>query len=372
MKLKLLPLLGLLASPLALAYDGADCAKDIQSLPGFLLENDTGAPAHWQQKGEKHFKAAMAEALAAAAKVENAEQCQPVIRHYLKAWRHGHLSVGPAWQSEKKEAGDKAKVKADTKAKPAQDPDIPSLELLSDKTLLLTLPSFAPQYRQTVEKLLKDNHDQLAARPNWIVDVRHNGGGSDSTYGALMPWLMGAGWQDVGAEWLVTPDNIQGQLAICDRYAPGDADCKAWVDKVVTAMKKVPNGSYARTQPKAVNYEHVDKVEPKRPAKVAVLVDGQCGSSCEEFLLAVRQSYSVKLLGQRSYGSLDYSNLRAHVLPSGQFEIHYATSRSLRLPAMPVDLAGVIPDIYLPKAESDEAARAQVKQVQGWLEGGDL
>jgi hypothetical protein len=31
-----------------------------------------------------------------------------------------------------------------------------------------------------------------------------------------------------------------------------------------------------------------------------VLIDSPCGSSCEEFLLAVRQSFNVKLVGQPS------------------------------------------------------------------------
>ncbi|WP_341502064.1 S41 family peptidase [Gallaecimonas sp. GXIMD4217] len=371
MKLKTFALLGLLASPQALAYGVDDCVQDLQFLPDFLLQNDTGAPLHWQQKGEAHFQAAMDKAVAEAAKADSAEQCRPIVRQYLKAWRPGHLSVQVVAQPEL-HAGNSTNSRADTKAEPARDPGRPSLELLSGKTALLTVPSFGPSYREPLEKLLADNHEALASRPNWILDVRHNGGGSDSTYAALLPWLMGQGWREVDVEWLVTPANLKAQAEICDRFDPGNAECKAWTDKIVAAMQEQPSGSYVRTEAETVSFERVDKPEPRRPSRVAVLVSRRCGSSCEQFLLAVRQSFSVKLVGQRSYGALDYSNLRPHLLPSGQLELFYATSRSLRLPEQPVDLAGVIPDVYLDKAEGTEAERAQVEQVKGWLEGGDL
>ncbi len=110
--------------------------------------------------------------------------------------------------------------------------------------------------------------------------------------------------------------------------------------------------------------------EPRRPARVAVLVDRDCASSCEEFLLAARQSFHVKLIGRNSEGALDYSNLRLHALPSGVRQLQYATSRSARLPQLQVDLGGIMPDIYLPPPK-DEAGRAQeIVRVQRWLEGG--
>ena len=63
----------------------------------------------------------------------------------------------------------------------------------------------------------------------------------------------------------------------------------------------------------------VEIVEPEKvtryPQRVAVLVDKRCGSTCEEFLLVARQSFKVKLFGQSSAGSLDYSNLRPFTLP---------------------------------------------------------
>jgi C-terminal processing protease CtpA/Prc len=101
-------------------------------------------------------------------------------------------------------------------------------------------------------------------------------------------------------------------------------------------------------------------------------MDHRCASSCEEFLLTVRQSFAVKLLGRPSRGSLDYSNLRPHVLPSGERVLRYAISRSERLPDLPVDLAGVEPDIYLPEPPNAKVRGGEVRQVQHWLEFGSL
>jgi C-terminal processing protease CtpA/Prc len=106
--------------------------------------------------------------------------------------------------------------------------------------------------------------------------------------------------------------------------------------------------------------------------RVAVLMDNGCASSCEEFLLTVRQGFAVKLVGRRSRGSLDYSNLRPYVLPSAERVLRYAISRSLRLPDLPVDLSGVEPDIYLPAPSSAESRADEVLQVRHWLEGGTL
>ena len=104
------------------------------------------------------------------------------------------------------------------------------------------------------------------------------------------------------------------------------------------------------------------------PRRVAVVIDQACGSSCEQFVLSVRQSYNVKLFGRRTAGALDYSNLRPQVLPSGKRLLWYATSRSLRLPYLPVDAAGIPPDVYLPPAAAGADPGAEIERVRAWLE----
>lgn len=213
----------------------------------------------------------------------------------------------------------------------------------------------------------------MAWHPYWVIDVRSNGGGSDSTYYPLLPWLLRGEREDIGAEWLATPANIEGQEQVCTLFAPADAECKSYMADVVRRMRAAPSGTYTPQEDgAAISFKPVDSLKLQRPIQVAVLVGHHCGSSCEEFLLAVRQSFHVKLLGRPSHGSLDYSNLRPHRLPSGERLLLYATSRSNRLPDLPIDLAGVQPDIYLPEPADEVARTREVLQVQRWLEQGSL
>jgi hypothetical protein len=337
------------------------CLADLEAMPAFLLENDTGAKDELAQFGQAHFDDALAKARPAAV-AATAETCNEVLNAYLKSWRAGHLWVtgGPP-----PAAGNEGGVSPAART--------PSVTLLSDKTALLTIPSFAGYLREPLAALLRQNEKALASRPDWIIDVRDNDGGDDTTYGPLLPWLLPDETEQVGAEWLATPANIEGQQKICALVEPGNKDCEAFMAEAVKRMRSVEPGSYVSQQDApAITYQRQDPLEPRRPKRVAVLVGHGCGSACEQFLLTVRQSFTVKLLGRRSHGSLDYSNMRPHQLPSGQRLLWYATSRSSRLPGLPVDVAGIPPDIYFPEPADEAAAREEVSRTQHWLESGSF
>lgn len=341
-------------------HNSASCLQDLEAIPPFLLENDTGAKDHLAQKGQFAMDAALTTARQEAGNAQTQESCNSILNTYLKAWRHGHLAVvGSDPETQRSLIVPEGK----------EDALRPRFKALSRRTALLTLPSFDGRYKESLKDVLQKHRKALQSRTFWIVDVRRNGGGSDYTYRALLPWLISDEMVNVGAEWLVTPHNITAQETVC----AGDAKCEVFIKPVVDAMRRAPAGSYAGAyESGGVHYGKMDRPEPRRPIRVAVLMDGGCGSSCEQFLLTVKQSFSVKLVGRRSYGTLDYSNLRPFDLPSGKRQLWYATSRSQRLPHLPVDLAGVPPDVFLP-APSDEAGQAEeILRVQRWLEGGSL
>lgn len=363
-----LSVLGLLALPAGAATVAADCETDLVSLAPFLLANDAGAPVHLADKGAAYFDQALTSARAGASQAADDKACEAVLRGYLGKWRKGHLFIGSV------PAGAAAPGAATTPLISQARPDaarMPAVRLLSAQTLLLTLPSFWPAYTRPLQQLLSEHHAELAGHRNWIIDVRNNDGGSDATYAPLLPWLLADESVEIGADWLATPANIAGQERVCALFSPGDKDCAALVEDGLARMRKAAPGSYV-PQDEAIAYERQAAPEPQRPARVAVLIDHPCGSSCEQFVLAVRQSFSVKLIGRNTYGVLDYGNMRPHALPSGRRLLLYAISRSHRLPAMQVDLGGIMPDIYLP-APVDQAGRdGEVERVRRWLEGGSL
>jgi hypothetical protein len=344
------------------------CVKDLDAIPAFLLENDAGAKDHLAQFGQKHFDDALAEAKAAALQVSDADGCEEVLNQYLRAWRKGHLAAAP-W-SLTKAAADGPSTQTST----APLRHAPKFQILSDKTILLTLSGFGDENRLPLIALLQQNHAALAKHPNWIIDVRANGGGSDSSYEPILAWLLPDESVSVGEMWLVTPANLQAQSDLCKiKDSPCDPETEKFINDAVVRMRTAPTGSLVpQDDGGGITFDRQKSLEPQRPSRVAILIDGWCASSCEEFLLAARQSFNVKLIGRRTFGSLDYSNLRPFALPSGERLLLYATSRSLRIPDQPVDLAGISPDIYLPLSPGANAKEEEVVRVQSWLEGGSL
>lgn len=198
--------------------------------------------------------------------------------------------------------------------------------------------------------------------------MRRNDGGSDSTYAPLLPWIAPGRRVEIGAEFLATPAHIAAHARVCDIAAPGDVECAKHIGELLPPLKSAPPGTYVRL--KSLPAMEIVEPEPapgRRPTHVLALIDRECYSSCEQFLLSVRQNFNVKLMGRRTAGSLDYSNVRPYPLPSGKRLLWYATSRTLRLPHLPVDVASVMPDIYVPRVDV-EHSDAELTRAVEWIE----
>ena len=353
-----------IGSAAAAAPEAARCLADLEEIAAFMPVNDAGGADHLADHG-RAIEAAFRKARPEAAAVADAAGCEPVLQTYLRAWRVGHLRVAPAVAG----AG-VAGATARPDARASDDPRAPRLELLGKDTLLLVLPTFEDRYGAAVKALLAEQRAALESHKYWIVDLRANGGGSDSTYAPLLPWLLDGDYPEHSVEYLVTPANIRAQEGIC-ALTSDPASCAETMDPVVRKMRAAKPGSLVLMGDERVRQARPPALEPKAPARVAVLVDRKCGSSCEQFLLSVRTSFKVKLVGRPSFGSLDVSNMRGHTLPSGRV-LYYATTRSTRLPDMRIDGVGIAPDLLLPKPADEAGRAAEVKQVQRWLETGSL
>lgn len=348
------------------------CLADLEDAARYIAANDAGAPgllADHEGTITRAFDKARAD-IAAAPALDDA-RCGTILQTYLRAWRPGHLSVRPAAKDAAAAVGGKpAPSAAQASVQPADDPKAPRFKALGKDTVLLTFGHFNDRYAARVRQLIADHRAELASHPNWIIDVRDNGGGADGTYKPLLGWLLDGELPYYSVEFLVTPDNIKRQEEVCPQLS-NPAACMATLRPVIEAMRAAKPGSYVMKDAQRMGYDKV-ALEPKRPARVAILIDRDCGSTCEQFVLEARTSFRVKLVGRPTFGALDDSNMRPHPLPSGLRTLMYATTRSTRVPDMRIDGVGIPPDVLLPKPQDQAARDAEVVQVQRWLEGGTL
>jgi len=104
------------------------------------------------------------------------------------------------------------------------------------------------------------------------------------------------------------------------------------------------------------------KIQPN-PAKVVILIDNNCASTTEEFLLQSRQSKKVTLMGQNTSGTLDYSNVIQAPFSCMPYVLNYSSSRSRRVDVgQGIDETGIKPAVYL--QEKDD----WIKKAQETLE----
>lgn len=244
-----------------------------------------------------------------------------------------------------------------------EDDKMYTLEKLNDETLVLTIPTFNERYRKEMKQLVKDNRNWMEQTPNWIIDCRGNGGGSDITYYPLRPYLT------TGA---VTFDGMQTRATVtnADKYELLSQDksfgwlTRRWAKARARKLRK--NAGQFIGGEKCIYKEKFKR--RAMPQRVAVLIDDGCASSCEQFALFVDQSEKVTLMGQSSGGILDYGNLTIVEAPCQPFQLAYATTRSCRIDeGRGIDNIGVAPDVPIAEEEDDwvQVAAQYLQDIQG-------
>jgi hypothetical protein len=224
--------------------------------------------------------------------------------------------------------------------------DRPFIRNISPGVLYLRIPGFAIAQKKWIDSILNANHKLIVQSRHLVIDVRQNGGGADASYAGLLKYLYTDPIISISAELLSTPLNNASLLDVSENNGFNIEDRARFRSEYET-LSAHPGEFVVRGD--RVSTLRLDRVF-QNPRKVSILINNGCASSTEEFLLAARQSRKVKLYGASTFGSLDMSNMNAVSSPTNEFELAYATSRSLRIPQLPIDGAGVQPDIFIPQS----------------------
>lgn len=236
-----------------------------------------------------------------------------------------------------------------------------SLEKVDKETVVITMPTMNEAYSKEFRALLKDNKDLLESTPNWIIDCRGNGGGSDFTYFPLRDYLATGDVQFDGMQTWATEQNAEKYLAL--RHDKNFS----WVIRLWAGgqgRKMLRNTGQFIGGKECVSVDKYRKVTDF-PQSVAVLIDDGCGSSCEQFVLFAEQSEKVTIMGQPSAGVLDYGNLIGVEAPCQTFTLYYPTTRSCRVAeGRGIDNIGIPPDIEL-SLEGESWITMATQQLKG-------
>ncbi len=268
-----------------------------------------------------------------SAEGKSGEACDKAIRKYLNVFRDGHL-VLPSDHSET----------IDWPPPLFHNNRAPRIQTLSKDEILLRVPSFAVGYTRDLNRILIDNETQLRKCKTLILDVRGNTGGSDSAWVELIKPIYSKPMTRTGVSWFATPGNadaIDAQIKQIGSSAPKSV-CNAF-QKIADDMRAEKSGTFVELGPSVGPVATLPEVW-ESPKQVAILVDKYCSSTCENFMIAAAQSSKVTIFGQKTWGAIDFQNVRIEELPSKERRIMFAMSATNRVVVEKKRHFGVQPD----------------------------
>ena len=234
-----------------------------------------------------------------------------------------------------------------------------TLTKLDSQTLLLTVPTFNESVRLELDSLVKANAALLERTPNLIIDCRNNGGGSDITFYPLRSYVYSGPVKDYRGQIYATEDNVQKY----ENLRNNKDFPKKYRRQFGRMAKKLRRHMGEYVGKCGIATDRFRKIKPF-PKQVAILINGNCASSCEQFVYYSEQSTRVTLIGQNTAGILDYGNLHNLDFPCGKFGLAYPTSRSCGVEVgKGIDGVGISPDVRVGEKEKDwvEFARQYLK-----------
>jgi hypothetical protein len=206
-----------------------------------------------------------------------------------------------------------------------------AMRTTSDGSIWISLGSLDVSNGETasaIQSLLADigaRHDQIAAAPRIVVDVRGNVGGSSAPGVELAQALFGDA--DVsralprieGVDWRASA----GNLGALDEYLPmieqafgAGSPTYTRMNTVRAGMQEALSGGHHYFR-EAITYPDTSEAAPVPHPPVYLLTDALCVSACLDFVDLMLRVEGVIQVGRATSGDTRYLEVRTEQLPSG-------------------------------------------------------
>ncbi len=236
---------------------------------------------------------------------------------------------------------------------PARRKKVCSLKAVSEKTMLLTLPSFADA--DTILAFIQNHKNELSNCINLIIDVRNNSGGNGQAISALLPYIFPPGERPgsevKGREFNCTNRNSDLFIQLCRNARENieDEGTRNVLDFAEEQFETHRGQGFVTFDFSNLMEEEVSEFEGTAlPERVVVMTDSNCASAAEYFVETCMESSKVTVVGRSTMGVNDYSDLVIKHWDN-MFSLYYPVSRiALKTPNDPVHGKGIQPHHYVP------------------------
>jgi hypothetical protein len=229
------------------------------------------------------------------------------------------------------------------------DPTRPTLRLVGDDAVVVSVPSHDPQYRSALDTLVARHRSDLSTRPYLVIDIRGDIGGGSMTTAPLVPFLVSRTQRDPtgpqGNSTVVSsPDNI--------RYFQ-----RGWnPDSILERMAAAPGAVMPLMRNETLGMPFPNDSVLGAPHRVGVLMDRGVASAGEAFVLQARRSTKVTLFGENTWGMIDYQSVMVVRLACRERGILFGyamIAASATLPKDGLNAEGIPPDVRIGRDVAD-------------------
>jgi len=327
-------------------------------------ENDAGYQYIIDQKGSEAYQLHNKMFEEKVKKITNSDSCALAIKDWSRFFRVGHFrfvinSNGPEKKKNVPEVGSVSNSKT-SEAITASSTYVSDYDSV---TVYLRIQTFDSYHTKEIDSVIRANSTRILSKKNLIIDIRDNGGGTDQSFWNILPIIYTNPIKTVSVEYLSTPHNNAVWEERVQQQGLSENE-KARYKGYLELLNAYP-GKFVKLF--GDTYTTTYNVKYPLPQNVGIIINGNNGSTAEQFLLAARQSKKVKLFGTTTMGELDISNMYSITSPDKKFTLWYCTSKSLRIPENTIDNKGISPDFFIDRSVTAEKWLAYVASImENW------
>lgn len=324
-KLLILSLLGSVGSVGYIEYNHYTKAKDLDFVHQQLCDNHPGFYNEMDLDFKKILQQGYDEAKSKISELYWWQSHIYILKEYLEKFHDSHLHIFQENLTFGSNIDNKVRYNI-------------FIELLSDKDLIIHLPTFMPndeqqkQFKAVIEEISKQ-HDLK----NIIFDLRHNSGGNSELGTQILKAVFGKDYveqqlyelyKNQMVWWRASIDNsnhLKKLIELFSKNKEQNSELLSWLAGIDKGLKKaLDNNEIFYIEQESIYKKPKHEISSDIQAKIIVVIDESNVSAALDFITELQSlTKNLMLIGHKTNADTIYMEVRVVSLPSKQGGLQY-------------------------------------------------